>query len=270
VELLPANLTLSDVNHWIFALILGYGRMLGLLILFPLFSWIGRLNTIRNGAAVAFALPMVPFLMETVPLPELTFSIPYIIMLGKEVFIGVMLGLFTAVPIWGVQGAGDLIDTYRGASSANLFDPNMALEAPITGMLFIIAMLCIFLISGGLQIVLGAVYDSYTIWPAATPWPELSMKSAAAMGGLVDKFLMIGIVIAAPLLIAMFLAEATLAFTSQINKRGNLWELDSAIKNVVYSFLLPIYMLFVVKYFGRELTIMRELVGYVKIWVPAN
>ncbi len=265
----PLQYILSPLQGLLFALTFAFAKTLGLTLFFPIFNWIGQANLVRNAIAIAFALPMVPFIQDQMATHSLSVSFEMLALMGKEAFIGCLIGLFMALPFWAALTAGEMLDTYRGASASNLFDPNGAVDSPVSGLLFQLTMICLFMISGGMDLVLGAVYTSYEFWPPMSPWPDLTFYSASKMGAIIDQFLKSGIILAAPIVIAMFLAEASLAFASRLGQRIQVHELSTAIKSVIYVFLMPIYAMFIVTYYKPELAIATSLVDRVRGWFPA-
>ncbi|QIK39144.1 hypothetical protein GWK36_06990 [Caldichromatium japonicum] len=72
-------------------------------------------------------------------------------LLGKEVFIGLMLGFSAAIPFWIADGVGYFIDNQRGTTMASSIDSMTGVQ---TSPLFV---------GGGAVVFLSALYESYRL-----------------------------------------------------------------------------------------------------------
>ena len=154
---------------------LAFARPLGFIIVFPLFSWLGLQGMIRNVTAIAFGAPFIVLLYTQIAGSPESFPAEYIVMLaGKEFLVGVTLGVILGVPFWGAEMAGAYVDVYRGSSAATVVSPDQMSEPLVSGAVFSIALVAIFLTMGGLRMVLGVLYESYEIWPFFEILPQVT------------------------------------------------------------------------------------------------
>ncbi|WP_019275493.1 EscT/YscT/HrcT family type III secretion system export apparatus protein, partial [Vibrio coralliilyticus] len=141
-------------------------RPLGMMIMLPLFKG-GAMGSglIRNTLVLMFALPIIPMMQAhpvdfaAKPLTELTF------IYGEELLIGLIVGFCAAIPFWAIDMAGFVIDTMRGASMSTVLNPLMGLQSSVFGMFFTQILGVLFLVSGGFNALLTALYQSYTVLP---------------------------------------------------------------------------------------------------------
>jgi flagellar biosynthetic protein FliR len=135
-------------------------------------------------------------------------------------FLGVLL--FSAVSM-----AGSLVDLFSGFSVAQLFDPGMGASASLFGRFYgVLATTLLFAIDGHLLLVRGFL----TSFDAA-PLTSLSVQELARM--LTEDagtFFLAAVEIAAPLLAALFLAEAALGLLSRAAPQMNVFLLGLPLK----------------------------------------
>ena len=111
----------------------------------------------------------------------------------------------------------------------------------VTGALFSLALVAIFLAAGGMQVSIGALYESLAVWPVGAV-PTLGPQAGAALFDLLGRMLVLALALGAPLLIAMFLGEAILALASRFAVRLNVFDSALAVKNLIFVAILPPYL----------------------------
>ena len=178
----------------------------------------------------------------------------------KEALVGLMIGLAFGIPFWGAEAAGDVLDFHRGASAAYLIDPSATSEASITGTLFVLMMLTLFVLFGGALILAEGLYQSYALWPALAFLPSFEPQSHDLLLAFLDRIMMLALVLAGPLVIAMFLSELALALINRFAPQMNVFDLSLAIKGIVFAALLPVYAIFLVEYFKDLLPVEGNVV----------
>jgi len=229
------------------ALGLGVARLLAVFAVNPLFTRFGLTGLIRGGVAFALALPLVPALAPQVEAASPT-GAAILALLVKEAAVGILIGLVTGVPFWAAEAAGEFLDQQRGSEAATIPDPGQANEAGITGTLFGLTLVTVFFLSGGMSLLTGAIYDSWTIWPALDPVPRFSADAALRTLRLVDALFRTGLILAAPLLIALLLTELALALVGRFAPALNVFDLAMSVKGIVFVVGLPLYVLFLPRY----------------------
>jgi len=244
---------------------LTFARPLGFIIVFPMFSWLGLQGMIRNVTAIAFGAPFLMLVYTQISIAPEAYSAEYIAMLaGKEFLVGITLGVILGVPFWGAEMAGTYVDVYRGSSSATVVSPDQMSEPLVSGAVFSISLVAIFLAMGGLRIALGVLYESYEIWPFFQIIPNVSSDLYPIVLELLGTVARIALVLGAPMMIAMFVAELALAFTSRFAPQINIFDAMLSLKNIVFLFVLPPYLYFLARYYGSEVLDLPGLLNIVR------
>ena len=184
-------------------------------------------TTVKVGLAAALALAVGPRLAEqAVPLeagPLLTAAV-------LQVAAGLALGFLGVLLFATFSFAGGLIDLFSGYSVAQLFDPGNNAPVSIFGQFYgVLATTLLFAIDGHLLLVRGFL-TSFT----AAPLTHLSTDTLAKLlTGDIALFFVSALEIAAPLLAALFLAEAALGLLARAAPQMNVFQLGLPVKILV-------------------------------------
>ena len=242
-----------------------FARPLGFIVVFPLFTWLGLQGMIRNVTALAFGAPFFTTIyMQIAGSPE-AFPAEYVVLLaGKEFLVGLTLGVILGAPFWGAEMAGAYVDVYRGTSFATVVSPDSMAEPLVSGAVFSVALVAIFLAMGGLRLVLGILYESYDLWPFFEMFPRITGDLYPVFIELLGAVAKIALALGAPLLIAMFVGELALAFTSRFAPQINIFDAMLSIKNVIFLVMLPPYLYFLARHYGTDVLDLPGLIDIVR------
>jgi type III secretion protein T len=230
---------MDDLLHWLSALGLAMMRPYGMLLILPLFTARGLgSGLLRNGLVFAIALPVTPLFFTPSLIAHDSLS-EWFWLICVELMIGVMIGFVAALPFWAIDMAGFLIDTLRGATMSTLFNPSMGAESSIFGLLFTQILTVLFLISGGFNLVLAALYGSYDILPVGSG----IQPSSAMLHFLQSEWRLmyeLCLSFALPAMLVMVLADLSLGLINRSAQQLNVFFLAMPIKSALALFLLLI------------------------------
>jgi type III secretion protein T len=243
---------LDRFNDYFVATGFAVARVTGVIIIMPAFTRLGTTGILRGAVALALALPLVPTLVQALAGQRLTVATIAFLLL-KETTVGVIIGLVLGVPFWAAEAAGDVLDLQRGSSSGSLFDPSATTAENITGTLFGLAMVALYYSTGGLQLTLRTIYDSYGLWPAGRFLPTFSAAASQLFIGLLDNVITTGLMLGAPLVVCLLLSDLLLALVSRAAPHLNAFALTLSVKNLVFALLLTLYCTFLIYYMGADL-----------------
>ncbi len=233
-------------------------RLLAALTIIPLFARnnIGGFN--RAAVAAAFTVPVLP----------LIFSQNYaaggmdawiLILIVKESVLGFMIGFVVALPFWAAEAFGFIIDNQRGAGSASGTNAATGDEATPLAILTYQAYTMLFLLLGGVQLFLTLMYNSYVIWPVTSWLPEFSEGMPVYYLGLLDGLIKMTVLFAAPVMVAMLLAELALAFVSLFAPQLQVFFLAMPIKSGVAMFILAVYVVILLDFMTPSVINLKDL-----------
>lgn len=260
----PLFASIRDLQLYLLAGAFVLARLGGFMLMMPLFSRVPLSGLLRNGVALALAVPILPMLMHTLAGQPIAGAMIVIYIL-KELLVGIALGLAMGVPFWAAEAAGDILDLQRGSSMGTLIDPMMTHETSATGTLLAIVMIAIYLAAGGLELSLNAVYDSYGLWPVERLTPVFSGDAAGIFLGLLNQLLKMALTLVFPLIVSMLLSDIVLAFLARASPHFNVFSLSLIVKTLVFCFVFVLYAAFLLSYMSRDLGFLHEAIRQIKL-----
>lgn len=241
-------------------LILAAARPLALIFVLPLFTRFGlQEGLVRGGILVAFAAPVFPGLTEDMALTGPPEGARLALLIAKELFVGLLLGLILGVPLWAVAAAGDMVELQRGASMATLVDPGSGEDTTPLGTLLFLLTAWVLVTSGWFtEVILASLYGTYAAWPVLASVPPLEPAAAEGALALLDLLLRTGLVLSIPLLGPLLLTEVAMGLAGRYTQQINVMFLAMSVKQIVFVLLLPLYFASLVYYVRGEI---RDLGG---------
>jgi len=254
---------LAPLEPYLAAASLAVTRMAAMLLVMPAFTRLGTTGIVRTGIALVLALPVIPVVAQAIaPLSLTPGTIAALV--AKEAIVGALIGLALGIPLWAAQSAGDILDLQRGASMATLSGPSQAEEVSVSGTLFELTMLALFYASGGVAVAFGVVYDSYALWPAAATLPQFGPSTGLVLLRALDSLITLGLMLAAPLVLALFVTDIVLALLSRAAPNLNVFDLSFSLKSLLFSALLVLYCTFLITYMRSDLLLLEGISRWIE------
>jgi flagellar biosynthetic protein FliR len=259
-----------DVEFLLRLLGLIFARFIGASFAIPFMG--GQLipGRLKFGIPLVFSCFLYPFIATTVAradVPEFNFA--YFGLVAKEVFVGFSIGFTVGVPFYAVEAAGSFMDTQRGTTFAQTIAPFLGGQASLLGNLYLLLFMAIFLGMGGNHLVIAGIGDSYRVlpllsWPRAiqpgSPWVDDVIALSA------DIFA-VGLQIAAPVVVCMFLVDATLGVVNRVAPNIQVFWLGQPIKTLLGLVIVFVAVGHLSKIFGgiavQIFLAMRRAVAFV-------
>ncbi len=185
-----------------FALI--FARCAGALLLLPPWNWRTVPLIVRLGLASAVAVALAPLLAPTITPPEQMW--PLVACIITELIVGLAIGLVGILIFWGLLIAGQLLEIYISGGSAMRTTTQPI--GPLTHLYYLLG-LVIFIGIGGHRWLLQQLYASFSVLPAGTTLSAAILTTSITTAA--GQMFLIGLVIAAPAITALFLADVALA-----------------------------------------------------------
>ncbi|QKV54394.1 type III secretion system export apparatus subunit SctT [Comamonas antarctica] len=264
--------TYEQATSFIKALALTQPRMLAMFIALPLFNAQLIPGMLRFAVAGALGLVMVPALAPMVTAAALDLSpAALVLLMVKEAFIGFVIGYLAAIPFWIFEAVGFLVDNQRGASIAATLNPLTGNDSSPLGILFNQAFIVFFLISGGFSLLLGTLYDSFALWSVLQWRPELQPESVPLLLGQLDRLVRMALLLAAPALVAMFLAEFGLALVSRFAPQLQVFFMAMPIKSALAMLVLMLYAASLFEYGAEHVLSVGQILPWLRSqWGPGG
>ena len=199
----------------------------------------------RRCAVLGFAALCVPMVLADMP-PGVPYTPILAAIAVKEVLIGLAIGFFASLPFWIAENVGNVIDNQRGATMGEVYSPLSGTQVSTTGIFFTQIVSTIFFVSGAVFLLLGAIYSSYAVWPVFGGFVSPAHGADGFILGTVDGMMRTTVVIAAPIIILMFLATLGLGFVNRTAPQLNVFFLSMPIKSALGIGMLVIYLPFII------------------------
>ena len=235
-------------------------RMLGCFSVIPFLS--RKMLTgivIRNGFFVSMTIILIPMHYKTLQgVDSLSYGIA-ILILAKELFIGVVIGLMVSIPFWAVESVGFFIDNQRGATLASTLNPLSGDQTSPMGILLEQSVVILFFVSGTIFIFFKMMYMSYVHWPVLDLSLDLSLEKTKYFLDQLDFLMMVTVVLAGPIVLGMFISEFSFALVNRFTPSLNVFILSMPVKSAVSLVLLVMYINSFYHYLGENTQTMDEV-----------
>jgi len=193
-------------------------RVGGLFVLAPIFS--GRLIPTHAKLIVAGAISfaITPLVSHAASVPLDAQLVPLVL---KEMLVGLAIALSLGAVGAGIQAAASLLDTTIGFSFAVLVDPLTQNQSAIVGQLYSLFSVLVFLMIGGDHLMIQGIAASYRLVPLGHV-PSFAQLGVLAQHDTAQIFL-IGLEVAAPVLVALALVDIGLALVARAVPQMNVF-----------------------------------------------
>lgn len=196
-----------------FAVLLVFARLGAALLLLPAFGesyvhprlrlWLGLFTSALVATALGGRFPGPP-----------GDPAAFVLLVGGEVVVGLAIGAVLRLALAALHVAGSIVALQSGLAAAAFFDPSEATQGTVPGALLATAFLVTLVASDGHHLLLERVLAGYESLPAGRfPDPGDLLALAAELG---NAALAVGLAIAAPVLLASFLANLALGVLARL------------------------------------------------------
>lgn len=216
-------------------------RITSFFVVVPVFSSQSVPLQIKIG--LSFFVAMIVFSAEGTGL-SVAMDLSYVLMILREVLIGLMLGFIAYLMFMTIQTAGSFIDIQIGFGIANVIDPMTGASAPIIGNFKYMIALLLLLIMNGHHYLLNAIVYSYN-WVPLDNEIFVKMLDGSLSDFLIRTFaqsFVIAFQMSAPLVVALFLTDVGLAFLARTAPQYNVFVIGVPLKIIIGLALLALLM----------------------------
>jgi flagellar biosynthetic protein FliR len=169
--------------------------------------------------ALSVALfPVIP--ANSIALPYDTHALQVAILILKEVFVGAAMGLTGQIIFAGLEMGGALMSMNIGLTFATVIDPVTQGRKPMISQLFGLLGIFLFIGIGGDTYYIQALAKSFSIVPVGT---ANIAHSAPVFIKMAAYLFIVGIKMAAPFIIVLFLLDMSLAIFARIMPQANIF-----------------------------------------------
>lgn len=238
------------LNAALAAGIVVFARMIGFIILAPVFSRKEIPSIIKIGFVFLLTITMTTVLKPAIP--PANHSIMLSILLN--VAVGAMIGFMARLILLAIEAGADMINMQMGLSSAMVLDPTTQSQISILEKLFAILGILIFIELGGIYWLMQAFMRSFEIFPIyATSIPLPKLVNMDYLIEMTSNVLYMGLQIASPILLATLGQDIILGIISKTAPQVNVFQLSFLFKPVlgaaIIVWILPMLVNVISDYF---------------------
>ena len=215
-------------------------RFIGMFFTSPVFVAPSLPLPARFWAAVLISIAAVGSADLSIPTAIFSNWISIILCGTREFFIGTALGFLSALPLYALQVAGELIGNVMGLAMVSLLDPLSEEQSSIIGQLYFLIGLWFFFHWNGHLLLVQSVVESLKLIPIG----KISLFIPADMGvGLwLQKLFVLAVRMVLPFYGALLLADIGLGFLARTVPQMNIFVLGLPFKIALGLFLLMVVL----------------------------
>jgi len=205
----------------------------------PLFSY----RTIPSTYKIGFSFFLTLLAYSTVYNLKIDFDFFYILLILKEIFVGLLLGWVVYVLFATFQTAGALLDMQIGFGLANIIDPQTGIQSPLLGNFKYILAILFFISIGGDHMLINGILSSFNLIKINSL--SVSIDNTELFYFLVTTFtqmFLIAFQIVFPIISVLFLTDIALGIISKTIPQMNLFVIGLPLKLFLGFFILLILL----------------------------
>jgi flagellar biosynthetic protein FliR len=232
-----------------FALVLS--RVAGIFSAIPVFG--GRTIPLHIKVVIILMITLVcyPALSITAPVvPSDTFTLALLVL--REVMVGVTLGFITRVIFSAVEFSGQIIGMQMGFTISSIIDPSQGTQTQLMSVMQTLLATLLFLSMNIHHLFIRTIVDSFRIIPLGG-W-HLNAEIIAFLVRGTSEILILGVRLAAPVMVALLLTSVTLGIMARAFPQMNIFmvsmPLNIGIGFVVLGLTLMIFFHVLTTAFG--------------------
>lgn len=203
----------KQLSGHVFPFLLITTRVGAAMMLFPGIGEAFVPSRIRILFAMAFSCVLYPVLMPHLPpqpngIPEL------VLLIAKEALVGLFFGIILRLMMATLETAGSIISVQIGLSNAMILNPALASQSALTSAFLSMAGVALIFITGLDHMLLRAVADTYSIFPAGG---EVIVGDVVeTYSKMINQSFVVGTELAAPFLVSGLLLFVALGLMQRM------------------------------------------------------
>lgn len=227
------TITSAQLNAWIMLLVWPLARILALIAAAP----ITGSQQFPIIAKIGLAVLLTTLVAPTLPTPPAVDpgSLSALMLLAREILLGVAMGLAMRVIFAGIGMAGDVIGLQMGLGFAQFYDAQTSAQTPVIGQFLGLLATLVFLSLNGHLLLIATLIDSFHGVPldSAKTLAE-SMLAFTLWGGMIMQA---AILLSLPLIAALLITNSALGVLSRAAPQLNIFAIGFPI-TIIAGFIV--------------------------------
>jgi flagellar biosynthetic protein FliR len=213
------SLTDAQINAWLINFIWPLTRILGLIMVAPVFGHRTVPGRVKIGLGIFITLIIAPTLP---PMPDVGLGSWHgLFILVQQLLIGVAIGFIMRIVFAAVEAAGEIVGLQMGLGFASFFDPQSAGQTLVLARFFNLLALLVFLAVNAHLLLLGVLVESFQSLPISPqPLSAAGFYNVAAFGSTVFA---VGLQLALPVIAIMLMTNLSLGILTRSAPQLNIF-----------------------------------------------
>lgn len=241
------TVTSAQLDAWIMLIVWPLTRILALIASAPVLGNQQFPLTAKIGLGVLLTMLVAPTLSAP---PDVSPGSAYgMLLLAREILIGIGMGLAIRVVFVAVNMAGDMIGLQMGLGFAQFYDPQSSAQVPVVGQFLGLLATLVFLSVNGHLLMIATLVESFQNVP-----PEATLSLAAGSMALVQWGSMIiqaAVQLSLPLIAVLLITNSALAVLTRASPQLNIFAIGFPITLGVGFIALLLVLPYMVPGFER-------------------
>jgi len=244
------SLTDAQLNAWLISFIWPLTRILGLIMVAPVFGHRAVPARVKIGLGIFIALIVSPTLP---PMPDVGLGSWHgLFILVQQLLIGMAIGFIMRVVFAAVEAAGEIVGLQMGLGFASFFDPQSAGQTLVLSRFFNMLAILVFLAVNAHLLLIGVLVESFQSLPISQqPLAAAGFYNVAAFGSTVFA---VGLQLALPLITILLLTNLALGILTRSAPQLNIFAIGFPITLGVGLIVLDLTL----PYFVPQLELMLQ------------
>ena len=236
------SFTDAQLNAWLISFVWPLTRILGLLMVAPMFGHRSVPARVKVGLGIGITLVVAPALP---PLPDVGLASWHgLFILVQQFLIGVGIGFVMRIAIAAADMAGEIIGLQMGLGFASFFDPQSAGQTLVLGRFLNILAVLVFLALNAHLLLIGVLVESFRTLPIGIqPLAAGGFFTLASFGAAVFA---VGLQLALPLIAILLIVNLALGILTRSAPQLNIFAIGFPITLtvglVMLAFTLPYFL----------------------------
>ncbi len=214
-------------------------RLTSVFVVLPIFSYRTIPAAVKLGLALILSFIVATVLVHKQPIQ---FNELYVLLISKEVLVGLTIGFVSGLIVYAIQFAGAFIDIQIGFAIANTINPENGATSPITGQFLYTLAILFFLGINAHHMLLNGVLYSFSLVPINQL--SIHLMDGTTVHFVVTVFLQmvaISFQMALPIVGSLFLVDVALGLVARTVPQINIFVVGLPLK-IVVGFILLIFI----------------------------
>lgn len=236
-------------------------RMAGLIVLAPLMGSVTVPNKVKVLMVLVLSMAIFPLVPPIVYAPNSLLGLS--VAVAGEMLIGISIGFVLLLLFVGIQFGAEMVSYQMGFSMAQLIDPMTDISTTVLSQFYLLLGTLLYVLMDGHLILIKSLAQTFQTIPLLGGFNGLSVLKVCVV--VITEAFKLGIRIAGPALVALFLEALAMGFISRTMPQLNILAAGFPIRIILALVLLLASMCTVLMLFQESLVMVFHQIGLIFI-----